>query len=56
MHAYMVWSQKFRKSEISLDTGNKSEIKETFILVPLLALKSESFLKIVFVINFVLVS
>jgi len=21
VHAYMVWSQKFRKSEISLDTG-----------------------------------
>jgi len=29
VHAYMAWSQKFRKSEISLDTGNHQLSRET---------------------------
>ena len=28
VHAYMVWSQKFRKLEISLDTGVVALVKQ----------------------------
>jgi len=31
VHAYMVCSQKFRKSEISLDTGNKISYQNNYV-------------------------
>jgi len=34
MQVHMVWSQKFRKSEISLDTGSRSGVKNLWKTQP----------------------
>jgi len=43
MHAYMAWSQKFRKSEISLDTSPVSYTKHSFNSSAMLPWRSTHF-------------
>jgi len=40
MHAYMAWSQKFRKSEISLDIGIFNEVSVPKVMVTTTSLKN----------------